>query len=408
MTISYRSVITTLVMVALIAAVVMYSVFPNSAPVKKLSALGQRLMRKLDSSTKGKSNEPGPQQAHFTAIDGTVKVKKASSNVWITADYAIPLEKGDVVQTSSEGMAKLVFMDGTHYTVKQDSLIVIEENFKSEDQQTRVAVQVTTGTVDLATATYTQGSKSQVIVAGASASLAPETAAQVYNDPRADRSEILVKKGAGEVTRNNETVVLSNYEKVTFRNDSPQLTKSKEIAPPTLISPGNMIPMYLTNGPVSFSWTPISGSHGYRLRISRNPYFSSTVYDRVVSATEVKIPGLKEGTYYWVVTTIDIDGRSSVESERNQFSVLAKKPDEGAIALELQPFVQHGHVIEVRGKTEPNARVMVNGQQVPIVGGDGSFHFFTPPLPNGANMITVTAQNARGGVRTEQKKVVIE
>ena len=36
----------------------------------------------------------------------------------MTADYNVPLEKGDVVQTGSEGMAKIVFSDGTNYTVK--------------------------------------------------------------------------------------------------------------------------------------------------------------------------------------------------------------------------------------------------------------------------------------------------
>ena len=157
------------------------------------------------------------QQAHFTALDGTVRVKKGSGNTWTTADYNIPLEKGDVVQTGSEGMAKVVFNDGTSYTVKQDSLIVIEENSANDQQQTNVAVAVSTGTVDLSTATYSQGSKSQVIVAGATASLAPESAAQVHNDPKADQHEILMKKGTGEVTRNGETVKLANWEKVSFQ-----------------------------------------------------------------------------------------------------------------------------------------------------------------------------------------------
>ena len=40
------------------------------------------------------------QQAHFTALDGTVRVKKGNGNSWVTADYNIPLEKGDVVQTA--------------------------------------------------------------------------------------------------------------------------------------------------------------------------------------------------------------------------------------------------------------------------------------------------------------------
>jgi hypothetical protein len=76
--------------------------------------------------------------------------------------------------------------------------------------------------------------------------------------------------------------------------------------------------------------------------------------------------------------------------------------------LELDPFIQHGHVIEVTGKTQTGARVMVNGSEVPMIGTDGSFHYFTPPLPNGEAVITVTAQTAQGGVNTQQKKILIQ
>jgi hypothetical protein len=51
---------------------------------------------------------------------------------------------------------------------------------------------------------------------------------------------------------------------------------------------------------------------------------------------------------------------------------------------------------------------MVNGREVPMVANDGSFHYFTPPLPNGESLITITAQNAQGGVNTQQKKIVIQ
>jgi hypothetical protein len=51
---------------------------------------------------------------------------------------------------------------------------------------------------------------------------------------------------------------------------------------------------------------------------------------------------------------------------------------------------------------------MVNGQQVPVLHSDGSFEFFTPPLSDGENVITITAQNSKGGVKTTQRKVVIQ
>jgi len=324
----------------------------------------------------------------------------------------VPLDKGDIVQTGSEGMAKVVFNDGTSYTVKQDSLIVIEENSANDQQQTNVAVAVSTGTVDLSTATYSQGSKSQVIVAGATASLAPESAAQVHNDPQADQHEILMKKGAGEVTRNGETVQLANWEKVSFHGGADtHLEKAKETGPPTPIAPANMAPLFSSGEAtkdVAFSWTPMANATGYRLRISRNPYFSSTLVDKRVNTAAVTVSGLGEGAYYWMVQSYDAAGNESVESEKNRFNIVVKGKQTEAIELELDPFIQHGHVIEVTGKTQNGARVMVNGSEVPMVAADGSFHYFTPPLPTGEAVITVTAQTAQGGVNTQQQKIIIQ
>jgi hypothetical protein len=351
------------------------------------------------------------QQAHFTALDGTVRVKKGNGNSWVPADYNVPLEKGDVLQTGSEGMAKVVFNDGTSYTVKQDSLIVIEENSANDQQQTNVAVAVSTGTVDLSTATYSQGSKSQVIVAGATASLSPESAAQVHNDPKGDQHEILLKKGSGEVTRNGETVRLADWEKVSFQGVQTHMEKAKEIGPPIPISPANMAPLFASGErtkDVEFAWTPMANAVGYRLRISRNPYFSSTLVDKKVNTADVTVTSLGEGAYYWLVQSYDVAGKESVESEKNRFTIISKGKQTEAINLELDPFVQHGHVIEVTGKTVNGARVMVNGREVPMITTDGTFHYFTPPMPTGESVITVTAQTAQGGVNTQQKKIILQ
>jgi hypothetical protein len=376
--------------------------------IKAASNLASSLLEKVAGAagSPAKSGLMNSQQAHFTALDGTVRVKKANSNSWVTADYNVPLEKGDVVQTSSAGIAKIVFNDGTNYTVKQDSLIVVEENSGNDQQQTNVSVAVSTGTVDL----QTEGARSQVIVAGATTSLAPDSAAMVSNDPKNDRHEILLKKGAAAVTRNGETVPLAPWDKITFQGQSPHMEKLKEIGPPTPISPANMMPIFVSGDPkpIEFSWTAMTNAVGYRLRVSRNPYFSSTVVNQKVNTADVLVSGLGEGAYYWLVQSYNTDNKESVESEKNRFTIITKGKDTVAINLVLDPFVQHGHVLELTGKTEVGARVMVNGREVPLVGSDGKFHYFTPVLPTGESVITVTAQNAKGGVNTLQKKVVIQ
>jgi len=415
-TVTYRSVIMALLGAALIFFAVMHEAFPKftDSTVKAAGHFSTNLLEKVAGMAppiKG-SSALVAQQAHFTALDGTIRVRKGNGNSWINADYNVPLEKGDVVQTGAEGMAKIVFNDGTNYTVKQDSLIVIQENSANDQQQTNVSVAVTTGTVDLTTATYVQGSTSQVVVAGAKASLAPDSSAMVHNNPKDDQHEILVRKGSGEIERNGEVVHLSNWEKVSFQSTSKTMERATEIGPPAPITPGNMMPVFLNpdekSKEVEFAWTPMANAAGYRLRISHNPYFSSLLLDRKVETASVVVTGLPTGAYYWSIQSFDASGKESVESEKNRFTIMVKAQEKIELSLDLDPFIQHGHVIEVKGKTEAGARVMVNGREVPLVGDDGGFHYFTPPLPNGENMITVTGQNSKGGVNTRQEKVVIQ
>ena len=139
----------------------------------------------------------------------------------------------------------------------------------------------------------------------------------VRNDPKSDEHEILVRRGEGEIQRGAETVKLANYEQVSFKSESPRMAKEKQIAPPTLISPANMLPIFLADpkAPLQFTWSPVSTSVQYRVRISRNPFFSSTLFDKKISGTDTQVSSLGEGAFYWMVQSEDINGRTSVESE---------------------------------------------------------------------------------------------
>jgi Glucodextranase, domain B/FecR protein len=413
-TITYRSVLLGILLLFALIALVMYFAFPTASD--RVVSAGEvslgKLLNKigLGGTASGATVDPGPQQAHFTNIDGTVRVKKASSNTWLQADYSLELERNDVVQTSPEGIAKVVFADGTNYTVKPDSLIVIQENFLNSAQQTEVAVQVTTGTVDLATATITPGSKSQVTVAGATATMASESAAEVQNDARNDQHSIAMKKGSGEVNRAGQDVKIGDNEKLSFTSDAKEMTKTTEVSPPFLIGPfdNQQVSLSPTDKGVVFYWSEVPGNRAYHLKVSRNPFFTtgSLAFDKNVTGSQMVLP-LPEGTYYWVVQTIGEDGKESMESPKSKFFLVPKGNSNASIALELGDFVQIGHVIEVKGRTEAGARVMVNGQEA-VVNADGTFRHFTNSLPTGDNMITVTAQNTKGGVNTKQRTVPIQ
>jgi FecR protein len=412
-TITYRSVLLAICLLLVLGALFMFFAFPDFS--NRLIASGQlglgKVLAKVGLGGSSTGLESGQQQAHFTNIDGTVRVKKANSSTWVQADYSLALERNDVVQTSPEGIAKVAFTDGTNYTVKPDSLIVIQENSLNEAKQTQVAVNVTTGTVDLATSTIGPGSKSQVSVAGATASIASDTQAEVMNDPRHDDHEILATKGSIVVDRGGQSVPLAANEKVAFKDPDSPMVKSKEIGPPVLIDPANLQQVILGNGEKTamFSWSEVPNVRAYHVRISKTAFFNanSVIFDRKIAAPATQVPvQLTEGTYYWVVQSVGENDKESVESEKPRFTVGRKSGDSTTIALEVNEFVQHGHRIEVRGRTEPGAMVMINRQQA-LVKEEGTFLHFTDQLPTGENMITITAQNSKGGSKTISRSVTI-
>jgi hypothetical protein len=176
-----------------------------------------------------------------------------------------------------------------------------------------------------------------------------------------------------------------------------------------LLTPVNQAPVIAAESgrsEVTFVWSPVPTARNYRLRVSTSPIFSTLVYDKRVPSSTAKVPALTEGVYYWAVSSIGENGKESQTSDASKFSLLRQKDE---ILLEVQNVIQHGRTIEIVGRTEPGARVMVNDQPVFAVQPDGTFKHFTPPFTtNGANVITVTAQNAKGQIATRRKTVYIQ
>lgn len=407
-TITYRSVFGAIFALLMAVGLFLYFVFPGPTQTV-LAKAGLSISGWLDrfaGQTEGTQQSVSPQQAHFTNLDGTVRVKKATSNTWVKADYGLPLEKGDIVQTMSEGIAKVAFTDGSTYSIQQDSLVTIEESSTNSQQVPQVAVRLDTGEIHLNTGALP--SRQQVKIDNSTTTVAPDSALLALNDRRRDRRQVMLTKGSAQFAMGTETVSVAPYERVNFNPETGKIAKEKEIAPPVLLAPANMMPVFTGTGkPLEFSWTPVDNAKYYRIRISRNPYFSSVEKDLKSNTPDAKVAGLSEGRFYWVVQSVDAKGRTSVESERNGFTLIARGAEGEALLLEME-LVQHGHVIKVQGKTERGARVMVNGEEVPVISPDGSFSYFTPPFPTGENVVTVTAQNSRGGVSTQTKRVLIQ
>jgi hypothetical protein len=401
-TVSYKTVALVIVLLVIIAIAAMYATIPNWTEVveKKLNkALGNQVEEALSSAQ---------TQAKFVNLDGRVQVKKVNSVTWVDADYHTTLDKGDLIQTGSDGAARVTFADGTEYTVNKDTLITVEENTVTRDHS-NTAVRINTGAVDLATPTWTlRDAQAAVSVEDATAYMKQNSRATVKNDPNKNEHEIVVANGGAEVHRGNETIELTQFEKASWPTGGAT-QKSDVLAPPGLVSPLNLAPVISENpktAAIRFEWQSVDQAVSYTLRISTTTMFTKLVKQVPVSGTSVEVSGLEAGDYFWNVTATDAKKETSEFSETFKFSLVAQGKMQSML-LEIEGTQMHGRVAELIGKTEPGAALIVNGQPVANIAPDGTFRHFTEPLEPGEHTLVVIGSNRRGGTATQKVSIVV-
>ncbi len=350
------------------------------------------------------------KQARFVNLDGKVQVKKFNSVQWINADYQLTLDKGDLIQTDSEGVARIAFADGTTYTVKGDTLVTVEENnVSSLDHPTQVSVHISSGQVDLATGAWeVPGSTAEVSFANAVASLRANSRAAVRSDPVTKQQEITVDAGSAELSRGNEHLDIGQWERVTFPPGG-QITRSQVLAPPDLLEPLNLQPIIVANpkrDPIHFSWKEVATAKLYDFQASTTAMFNHVVKEMKTASTSVDIAGFDPGDYFWRVRAIDANEHMSDASDSYKFTLVAQGKEQEML-LEVDDTELQGDVVEVIGRTEPGAALIINGEQVADIRSDGQFRYFTQPMSRGSHSIVITGQNRRGGTAIKRVQVVI-
>jgi len=399
--VSYKTVALAVILLIAAAFAAVYFVFPNAYAyvANKISAAAT-------------PSEPDPVSAgqskiKFVALDGRVQVKKVNSVQWVDADFHTVLDKGDLIQTGSDGIARIAFADSTSYVVNRETLITVEEN-NVMHEQTSTAVRINTGQVDLSTAS-SPNARAAVSAEDFTAQFRSNSRASVKADPNAKEGEVTVTGGSAEVQRGQEKVEIGTYQRATITTGMP-IAKTDVLAPPDLSEPRNLAPVLSENprtASIHFEWKPVSGAVGYTLRVSTTTMFTKLVREvKNIPGTSADVSGLDAGEYYWDVIAVDAKKQSSEPSSPFKFALFTQgKAQE--MALEISGTVLHGRVAEISGRTEPGAALIINAQPVANIGPDGNFRYFTEALEPGEHTIVIIGQNRRGGTAQKQFTIVV-
>jgi hypothetical protein len=349
----------------------------------------------------------GAAMATLVNMERTVKAKRASDLSWEDAQQQMPLYANDAVRTFDKSSATIAFGPNDLLEVDQNALVIIKPRPKGGDESEISLALLSSDFLD-----------------GLASKPAPEQDKAIQAAASARQLTIRPLPGsrkAGEKTRvavhtlpdkSTSVAALSGSLKITGPKGNEVVLKEKMVTKITdagilqpRLLPGSPEPLFPADGAtygfqrkaprVELKWRPTERARTYRVAVATDPQFKRIFVDEKVDGTSLPVRIQQAGTYYWRVRAQDADGfagpYSAVRSVRADYD---DAPPALAILSPPEMFVAPAPSVVLKGRTERDARVKVNGQKV-AVGADGTFTF-PLTLKEGVNLVTIEAIDPAG------------
>ena len=315
--------------------------------------------------------------ARIISFEGDVRIIRASTRETIVVTKETFVAAGDTVQTQADGKATVQMIDGSVYSVRPNSTVVIRDN-SSIFGGNNVRVALDDGQLNVRTDQLGDGGENIVEMSESETRLKDQTDASFNADANQNSGEIRISRGSVETSVGGDTQTINANEFASVQGGRIA-SKEQLLPPPKHNSPENGGQVADAGGgaSVGFSWQPegSSGVSSYHFQLARSPYFApdSMLADRGdVSGREFRIAGLQPGTYYWRVRASTRTGQTSDWSEPWRFSVSRRAANRSIDVTTWNVERVGGNVFFISGKTQPGLLVRSLGREM-FAGGDGAF-----------------------------------
>lgn len=339
--------------------------------------------------------------AELTDRKGRVESRKSTESVWKDAPLKARLVESEMVRTLSSSLAEITFHDESRIRLNENSQAVIQrmrEDLLAKRKESSVSL--VTGNAFALLAGNHKKKNFDFIIPGVTTKVNSKNFWVQKDD---QTTKVANFEGQIELTAQGTTVVVGeNQGSLVKSNQKPSVPTSLLPSPP-LTAPANNATLF--DRQINFTWSVVAGAINYWLEVSRDKSFTNVT----LNANAIKSNGFTaslpgNGSYYWRVAAVDVNGFPSRFSERGFFNIAKDTtapflqltaPEDGAIVRE--------NFARVSGTTEKEAKLVLNGKAVGV-SPNGVFQTECL-LKDGANEILLEAQDAAGNVSRVRRSV---
>lgn len=373
---------------------------------------GQRSRDVLQSILDALALRGGAGQAQFVSFQGEVEYRRGDSGDWQEAHSRVQLQSGDYVRTAENGSADIMFQDGTLYTVRPNTQFIVSPASAGPGGAPEQSIEMKYGWVNLSTSQ----SSSNVKTPGAVARVKESSEAFVAVDKGTSQGRFGAYRGSMELaSKGGLTRAVGALQQVVQTGDLLSEPKPMPGKPEPVEPVDDLLLDLDASKRLVLAWQPVAGASRYALQVSRTHLFVDNVIDAENRTRTRATLGLRgEGTFQWRVAAFGPNGVQGPWSETRKFRVASaahsgggEKKDATPPELDLDEIKTYGSIFMVNGRSEPGARVEVNGEQVKT-NADGSFTKAVQLTKEGWNIIEIRARNAWGNETVRRHRVFVE
>lgn len=314
--------------------------------------------------------------ARIISFEGDVRITRAATRETIVVTKETYVAAGDTIQTQSDGRATVQMIDGSVYTVRPNSTVVVRDS-SSLFGGKNVRVALDDGQINVRTDKQPEDAQNIVEVAESENKLHSDTDASFNADAQTQGGEIRISRGGVETTMSGQTTTLNENEFAAVNNGN-LTSREKLLEPPKPNSPANAAQVVDQSGSgvnMTFNWQD-SGAASYYIQVSKSPYFAADtiLVDRGgLAAREFRLASLSPGTYYWRLRATAKSGQTTNWSDPWKFTIVRGGGGRPIDVSEWNVDNIGGSVYIINGRTTPGVVVRSQGREV-FAAGDGSFH----------------------------------
>jgi len=350
----------------------------------------------------------GEAIATLVGFERSVKSKRASDLTWEDAKPQLSLYDNDAVRTFEKSSATISFGPNDIVEVEENALVVIKPR-SSQGEGDEISLALLSADLLKELEAKPAAEQTQAIAAAAAkreltirpvaaaGKAAGKTRIAIRSMPDRSTTVAALTGGLKIVGPKGGEVVLK--EKMVTKISEAGLVAQPRVLPgaPDLVSPrdGENYPFLRKAPKVDLAWKSVDRARGYHVVVATDAAFRKIFAYEKVDGTAFSVHNLQPGTYYWRVRATDPDGfEGPYSSVRSVKALVDDTPPPLAILSPPEMFVSPSPSVEIKGRTEKDARVKINGQKVSVAA-DGSFSL-PVTLKEGVNLVTIEAVDQAG------------